>query len=366
LGIEEELHGWWNKKRSEIESRLSEFKVVGKSGEKRIFEELCFCLLTPQSSALAADKAIRHLIHTSLLYEGTPEQITSIISGSGIRFGDNKGRYIVQAREKLMGEDAILSLPNLLEDDPKKARENVVDNIKGLGYKEASHFLRNIGYEGLAILDRHILRTLCEACVIDCAGSETDPHRETPEEETAWQLYTSGTTGHPKGAEITHGNIFAMMLAGTVGFGGLTPGEVGLVCMPLYHIAGAGYAMALLFSGMTLVLTRDFDPVEILRLIEQKRVNHTFFVPVMMNFLLLMPECATTDFSSLRTVLYGASPNGRVHSVAPSPVPHTRIRIARAAGPPAAANARRIGTGAWAWRRMVSLLFASLASATRR
>ncbi|MBU7004325.1 MAG: DNA lyase, partial [Theionarchaea archaeon] len=108
---------------------------------------------------------------TSLLYEGTPEQITTIISGAGIRFGDNKGRYIVQAREKLMGEDAILSLPNLLVDDPKKARENVVDNIKGLGYKEASHFLRNIGYEGLAILDRHILRTLCEACVIDCYPS---------------------------------------------------------------------------------------------------------------------------------------------------------------------------------------------------
>jgi N-glycosylase/DNA lyase len=166
--IEEELHEWWEKKRPEIESRLSDFKVVGQSGEKRIFEELCFCLLTPQSSALAADRAIRHLIHTKLLYDGTPQQITPIISGAGIRFGDNKGRYIVQAREKLMGEGAILSLPDLLVDDPKKARENVVENIKGLGYKESSHFLRNIGYEGLAILDRHILRTLCEACVIDC------------------------------------------------------------------------------------------------------------------------------------------------------------------------------------------------------
>ena len=119
--IEEELHEWWAKKRSEIESRLSEFKLVGKSGEKRIFEELCFCLLTPQSSALAADKAIRHLIHTRLLYEGTPEQITPIISGAGIRFGDNKGRYIVQAREKLIGEGAILSLPNLLVDHGKLA-----------------------------------------------------------------------------------------------------------------------------------------------------------------------------------------------------------------------------------------------------
>jgi N-glycosylase/DNA lyase len=166
--IEGELHEWWANKRSEIETRLSDFKLVGESGEKRIFEELCFCLLTPQSSALAADRAIRHLIHTGLLYDGSPERITPIISGAGIRFGDNKGRYIVQAREKLIGEGAVLSLSNLLVEDSKKARENVVEHIKGLGHKEASHFLRNIGYEGLAILDRHILRTLCETGVIDC------------------------------------------------------------------------------------------------------------------------------------------------------------------------------------------------------
>jgi len=166
--IEDKLRAWWASKRPEIEVRLQDFKDVGRSGERRIFEELCFCLLTPQSSALAGDKAIRHLVLTNLLYEGTVERIIPIISGAGIRFGDNKARYIVEAREKLLGRNATLSLSDILVENPREARENVVKNIKGLGYKEASHFLRNIGYEGLAILDRHILRTLCEACVIDC------------------------------------------------------------------------------------------------------------------------------------------------------------------------------------------------------
>ena len=159
---------WWGRKGGEIVARLEEFKEVGRSGEKRIFEELCFCLLTPQSSALAADRALRHLVHTDLLYEGTADRITPVISGSGIRFGENKGKYIVRAREQLIGDDAPISLGDILVEDPQRARENVVSNIKGLGYKEASHFLRNIGYEGLAILDRHILRTMCEAGVIEC------------------------------------------------------------------------------------------------------------------------------------------------------------------------------------------------------
>jgi acyl-CoA synthetase (AMP-forming)/AMP-acid ligase II len=140
------------------------------------------------------------------------------------------------------------------------------------------------------------------------AASESDPLRDGPQRDCAWQLYTSGTTGHPKGAELTHANLFGVMAIGVLGFGSLAPADVGLVCMPLYHIGGAGYALCLVFAGMTSVVTREFDPTQILRLLREWCVNHAFFVPAMLNFLLQHPDCAGTDFTHLRAILYGASP----------------------------------------------------------
>ena len=139
------------------------------------------------------------------------------------------------------------------------------------------------------------------------AVGDGDPRAESAEEETAWQLYTSGTTGQPKGAELTHQNLLATMSVAAVGFG-VAGGEVGLVCMPLYHIGGAGYALCLFFAGMTAVVMREPNPGEILRLIGERHVAHAFFVPALLNFLLQHPDCPRTDFASLRTILYGASP----------------------------------------------------------
>jgi acyl-CoA synthetase (AMP-forming)/AMP-acid ligase II len=137
---------------------------------------------------------------------------------------------------------------------------------------------------------------------------EDDPRRDTPSDETVWQLYTSGTTGHPKGAELTHDNLCETMSLATLGFGIGREGDVGLVCMPLYHIGGSGWALALLYAGAKLVVTREANPAEILALIAEHRINNAFLVPALMNFLLQQPACKTTDFSSLRTILYGASP----------------------------------------------------------
>jgi len=139
------------------------------------------------------------------------------------------------------------------------------------------------------------------------AGTE-DPRRDSGEHDTAWQLYTSGTTGHPKGAELTHLNLCSGMAAGLLGFGGVQPGDVGLVCMPLYHIGGSGYALSLLYAGAKLVVTREADPGQILELIPAQRIQYAFLVPALLNFLLQHPKCAQTDFSSLETFLYGASP----------------------------------------------------------
>jgi acyl-CoA synthetase (AMP-forming)/AMP-acid ligase II len=142
---------------------------------------------------------------------------------------------------------------------------------------------------------------------LDGAG-EDDPRRDTGGDDTAWQLYTSGTTGHPKGAELTHANLCETMAIAALGFGIDRDGGAGLVCMPLYHIGGSGWALALLFAGAKLVVTRDANPAEILQLIPQHRIHNAFLVPALLNFLLQQPACASTDFSSLRTILYGASP----------------------------------------------------------
>jgi long-chain acyl-CoA synthetase len=140
------------------------------------------------------------------------------------------------------------------------------------------------------------------------AGADGDPQLDSAESESVWQLYTSGTTGHPKGAELTHRNLFHVAALGLQGFGDLRQGDVGLVCMPLYHIGGAGYALCLVFAGMTMLVMREPDPGGILRLIPAHGVNHGFFVPALLSFLLQHPDSANTDFRSLRTMLYGASP----------------------------------------------------------
>ncbi len=95
-----------------------------------------------------------------------------MLTASGVRFSDNKARFIVEARELFSQPSSLagrggLSIKARLPRDPRAARKYLAKNIKGLGLKEASHFLRNIGYRGLAILDRHVLSTLREAGVID-------------------------------------------------------------------------------------------------------------------------------------------------------------------------------------------------------
>ncbi|MCL7385859.1 MAG: N-glycosylase/DNA lyase [Thaumarchaeota archaeon] len=149
----------YEERREEIEARLREFKEVLRKSDEEVFAELCFCICTPQTRARAADAAISIMKEESTLLNGDEKYIADILRKNGVRFPESKARYIVAARAYLR---ALKSLPS----DAYRAREWLVKNIKGLGYKEASHFLRNIGYEGLAILDRHILRGMKEVGVI--------------------------------------------------------------------------------------------------------------------------------------------------------------------------------------------------------
>ena len=150
-----------------IKERLKYFKSVWNEDDKRIFAELCFCLLTPQSKAKICDKAIQNLVKTNLLYKGTEKEIKDYLIG--VRFNNNKAKYIIQARDFFSNSNG-LKIKNKLNEfkDNLQLREWLVKNVKGMGYKESSHYLRNIGmYENMTILDRHILKNLHKHKVIE-------------------------------------------------------------------------------------------------------------------------------------------------------------------------------------------------------
>jgi N-glycosylase/DNA lyase len=144
----------YNKRKAEIKTRLKEFKQT-----KEHFYELCFCILTPQSNAYRCDECIKVLKKRDFL--SNDFELNNILKGF-TRFHNNKSRYLLKIKEN---KDEIFKALNSIEDTREK-REYLVKHIKGLGMKEASHFLRNIGHENLAILDRHILKNLNKLGVI--------------------------------------------------------------------------------------------------------------------------------------------------------------------------------------------------------
>jgi long-chain acyl-CoA synthetase len=140
------------------------------------------------------------------------------------------------------------------------------------------------------------------------AQSEKDPAVPVSISDCAIQMYTSGTTGHPKGAQLSHANLLTLLPGALRQLGAWHENDVSLVCMPLFHIGGSGWALVGLYCGVENVLMRDPDPVAILRLIPEFRITKAFLVPALLLFLLQAQQCRTTDFSSLELILYGASP----------------------------------------------------------
>jgi long-chain acyl-CoA synthetase len=139
------------------------------------------------------------------------------------------------------------------------------------------------------------------------SGTAGDPGYEPGPDDVVTQLYTSGTTGLPKGAMISGRNISCILNEADRVFH-IGADTVSLVAMPLFHIGGTGWALAGMSRGGHSVIIRDIDPAEALRLIERHRITETFVVPAVLMFLLATPELATADVSSLRTIFYGASP----------------------------------------------------------
>ena len=135
--------------------RLEEFASFKNKSEDEWFSELCFCIL-----AANAKQSTSAIIQSQLSADGfktlSQETLTNLIKINKHRFHNNKAKYIVLAREFANVKSIIKDMPEVV------AREWLVKNIKGIGMKEASHFIRNTGGQNLAILDRHILNTLEE------------------------------------------------------------------------------------------------------------------------------------------------------------------------------------------------------------
>jgi len=139
-----------------ISERLKEFSSFKNKTNPDWFSELCFCILTANSkarTALAIQKELGHKGFSS----HSEKQLAETIRRNKHRFHNNKAKYIVEARKNLDIKDKITKHKTSHE-----ARSWLVENIKGLGYKESSHFLRNVGYTDLAILDRHIINLMLE------------------------------------------------------------------------------------------------------------------------------------------------------------------------------------------------------------
>jgi N-glycosylase/DNA lyase len=171
-------------KREQIEARLDDFRRVGSRPDERLFEEMCFCILAVQSKAHSADAAVRDLSTAGLLWSGRAPRLAAFLRHR-TRFHNHKAGYIVRARERFFPETGpCLSESLRAQQDSKAARAWLVGEIDGLGWKEGSHFLRNVGRgDGLAILDRHILRNLVRHGVIPAMpDSLTGPRYHAIEE----------------------------------------------------------------------------------------------------------------------------------------------------------------------------------------
>jgi N-glycosylase/DNA lyase len=157
-------------RRKEIQKRLGEFREVWRKGsDARLWEELAYCIFTAGASArmgLNSVDAVR-----SLLLDGEPEEMTRALKKAGAhRFPVARPVYIVTTRNYFRANFRMQLRKHLRSfSDPNERRDWLAQDkqVKGLGYKESSHFLRNIGVRGHAILDKHVMRCLTEVGVID-------------------------------------------------------------------------------------------------------------------------------------------------------------------------------------------------------
>jgi long-chain acyl-CoA synthetase len=143
------------------------------------------------------------------------------------------------------------------------------------------------------------------------AAPATPPAVSIEPTDIAVQLYTSGTTGRPKGAMLSHDSLLSgRRVAAEAGmaWNDWGPDDVSLVAMPVAHIGGTGWGMVGLLNGAKGVVAREFDPLKVLDFIEIDRVSKMFMVPAALQIVVRQPRARDVDFSRLKFIMYGASP----------------------------------------------------------
>jgi len=149
--------------RSMVDNRIAEFLEVNERGTEKWFEELTYCLLTAYSSARLGQLCVDALCDRDALLHGDLDQVVETLRTQGHRFAEKRAEYIVTARELAP------TLKGTIQgfQDVKAAREWLAKSVKGLGWKESSHFLRNVGYLDVAIIDRHIISNMVDHGILE-------------------------------------------------------------------------------------------------------------------------------------------------------------------------------------------------------
>jgi long-chain acyl-CoA synthetase len=141
--------------------------------------------------------------------------------------------------------------------------------------------------------------------------ADADPGIPVTTDDVAIQMYTSGTTGHPKGVQLQHRCFFDLWRhapAPDMAFNEWTERDVNLVAMPSFHIGGVGWGILGIRPGARNVIVREFDPGTTLDMIQQFGITKLFLVPAAIRMTLLHPKARETDYATVQYIHYGASP----------------------------------------------------------
>ncbi len=146
-----------------VQSRIEEFTKMRKKDSLSWFKELVFCILTANSRAELALKCVEELEKRNLILNGSLSEVEIVLRRCGHRFARTRARYIIEARSwSIKLKEALNNISSI-----QGKRKWLIKNIKGIGMKEASHFLRNTGHLNVAIIDRHILGILMAYNLVD-------------------------------------------------------------------------------------------------------------------------------------------------------------------------------------------------------